>query len=525
LYSIAQNFEYAPDQLIVKFREAYASAPLSHPAFQQLEKAYGLESSRLIGNTKAGLSYLLAYKAPIEVQRTIKAYLESGLFEFVEPNYTGRGHGQAGFTPNDPFFNLRQWSHHNSGNFALSDATEDADIDTDLAWDISVGAPEQVIAILDSGMKLDHPEVDGRIWVNEDELANGFDTDNNAYIDDTFGGWDFANNDNDPTDDHGHGTNVAGIAVATGNNGIGYAGMNWNAQIMICKILDDDNFGFYSWWADAIYYAVDNGADVINMSVGGNGASFLLEEAIEYAYDQGVPVVVSVGNQNDEIQYPARYQKAFAIGSTDADDTRSVPFFWSATSGSNFGPALDFVAPGNYIYGLQYSSNTNYGTYWGGTSQAAPHVAGLISLLQSIQPGLTIDEIRAILEDTSEDQVGDAEDTPGWDPYYGHGRINAYHALTHQLVSTSYMPLSDDRIHAYPNPIDASQPLILRGLKPGSTYHISKYDAKGTQIHTFVVDGSAASSVSFREHQPGIYFLRISLPDGKLIHTEKVFVF
>ena len=377
-----------------------------------------------------------------------------------------------------------------------------------MAWDITRGDPNLIVAVLDSGVKLDHPEFSGRIWNNSNENENGYDTDSNNYIDD-INGWDFVNNDNDPTDDHGHGTNVTGIALASGDNDRGYAGMNWNSKIMVCKILDDNNNGFYSWWAEAIYYAVNNGASVINLSAGGNGSSTLLENAINYAYNNNVSVVVSTGNQNSVIQYPAKYTNAFAIGSTNADDTRSVPFFWNTTSGSNYGPELDFVAPGNYIFGLSYSSSTNYNTYWGGTSQAAPHVSGLISLLLSVDPNLTVDGIRTILEASSEDQVGDSNDTIGWDQYYGHGRINAFQALMNPVLSVDVFENLSENTLIYPNPISADQPLEISNLIDGD-YSITIYNTLGQNLYTKKASPyNSKLSMVLPELNFGTYLLRI----------------
>jgi len=230
----------------------------------------GLKSIILTGNKKMEDTYVINLESDKQIEELIELYRLTDLFEYVEQNFVGHGHGYSQTTPNDTFFN-RQWSHYNDGTFSLSNSTVDADIDSELAWDITQGNSNLIIAILDSGLKLDHPEFAGRIWTNPSEVQDGSDTDSNGFIDDINGGWDFVNNDNNPTDDHGHGTNVAGIAVASGNNSNGYAGVNWNSKIMVCKILDDNNSGLYSWWADAIYYAVDNGASVINLSAGGNG--------------------------------------------------------------------------------------------------------------------------------------------------------------------------------------------------------------------------------------------------------------
>ncbi len=431
-----ENKKHVQNELIIEFKDEYKpdskksiqKQKFEIPRLEELNKKYNVDKIKLTGNKRDGKSYVLKFNKKQDITAIIEFYQKTGLFEFVEPNFIGTGDGVRLTTPNDNHFS-RQWQHYNDGTFSLSNSTIDADMDTNDAWDITKGDPNLIVAILDSGTKLDHPEFSGRIWDNNDENQNGSDSDNNGYIDDTLGGWDFVNNDNDPTDDHGHGTNVAGIALATGNNNIGYAGMNWNSKIMVCKILDSENSGKYSDWADAIYYAVNNGAAVINLSAGGTQSSSLLLNAVNYAYNNNVAVVVSSGNDNGAIRYPANYTNAFAIGSTDSDDTRTVPFFWNTNSGSNYGSQLDFVAPGNYIYGLNFSSNTNYGTYWGGTSQAAPQVTGLISLLLSVNRNLTTSQIRTILRNTSEDGVGGTEDTPGWDQYYGHGRINAFKAL------------------------------------------------------------------------------------------------
>jgi len=483
----------------------------------------GLKSIILTGNKKMEDTYVINLDSDKQIEELIELYRLTDLFEYVEPNFVGHGHGYSQTTPNDTFFN-RQWSHYNDGTFSLSNSTVDADIDSELAWDITQGNSNLIIAILDSGLKLDHPEFAGRIWTNPSEVQDGSDTDSNGFIDDINGGWDFVNNDNNPTDDHGHGTNVAGIAVASGNNSNGYAGVNWNSKIMVCKILDDNNSGFYSWWADAIYYAVDNGASVINLSAGGNGSSTLLENAINYAYNNNVVIVVSTGNQNSVIQYPARYTNAFAVGSTDSDDTRSAPFFWSSTSGSNFGPELDFVAPGNYIYGLSYSSNTNFNTYWGGTSQAAPHVAGLVSLLLSVDSNLTVDQIRTILEESSEDQVGDSDDTIGWDQYYGHGRINAYNALTHSTLSINDIDVLNDNIVLYPNPTSNNNLLRVRGIDNG-IHEINIYNNLGQLINKneITVDNSIVS-ILIENLKSGLYYINIKNKLNNAIVMKKLII-
>jgi len=518
-----ENTKLISNELIIKFKadkkpnsdEVLRVQKFGDSYINVLNKNNNIKSIKLTGNKKQGDTYVLSFDLKKPIEEFIESYLETGLFEYVEPNFVGYGHGFP-ITPNDSNFN-NQWSHHNDGTFSLSNSTIDADIDTDFAWDITQGSSTLIVAVLDSGLKLDHPEFSGRIWVNSTEVQNGNDTDSNNYIDD-INGWDFANDDNNPTDDHGHGTNVTGIALASGNNNIGYAGMNWNSKIMTCKILDSNNSGFYSWWAEAIYYAVDNGASVINLSAGGNGASVLLEDAVNYAHNNNVAVVVSSGNQNSSIQYPAKYANAFAIGSTDSDDTRSVPFFWNATSGSNFGPELDFVAPGNYIYGLSHTSNTNYNTYWGGTSQAAPHVAGLVSLLLSVNSNLTVSEIRAILEQSSEDQVGDSEDTIGWDQYYGHGRINAFQALTNSTLSVNNLEEADNKIFIYPNPTDSE--ISISTINDNVLSKIDIHDINGKMLKTFRINDKTSQNVNISAFSSGVYFVTIQSNRGQT--TKKI---
>jgi subtilisin family serine protease len=520
------SFSQNNNQLIVKFKadkKPKSSTVLKLQKFESsdiilLNKSNKIQSIKLTGNKKERDTYILKLGSSKPIEELIELYKKTGLFEYVEPNFVGNGHGYSFQTPPNDEYHGRQWSHYNDGTFSLSKSTTDADIDTDLAWGITQGDPNLIVAILDTGAKLDHPEFSGRIWNNANENQNGVDTDSNNYVDD-INGWDFVNNDNDPTDDHGHGTNVAGIALASGNNSIGYAGVNWNSKIMICKILDEDNVGYYSWWAEAIYYAVDNGASVINMSAGGNGASTLLENAINYAYNSNVSVVVSTGNQNSVIQYPAKYTNAFAIGSTNSDDTRSAPFFWSATSGSNYGAELDFVAPGNFIFGLNYSSNTNYNSYWGGTSQAAPHVSGLISLLLSVKSDLTVSEIREILERSSEDQVGDADDTNGWDQYYGHGRINAYTALTDGTLNVFTFENMNKNLLVYPNPITSGSNLKLLNLINGEN-NITIYNMIGQNIYSSRNSTiNNATTISLPALNAGTYILKIN--NSKNISTIK----
>ena len=505
--SYSQENDFSRNELIVEFKQTnYKDKSKLFKVNNRLNKindSLKVESFEIIGNKKTKKTFLLKFRNEVDIKSIIEVYTKTNLFEFVEPNYIGKGHGFMQTTPNDSFYLSRQWSHNNNGTFSLSPSTIDADIDTDLAWDITQGNPNLIVAILDTGIKLDHPEFSGRI----------------------IPGYDFVNNDSDPTDDFGHGTNVAGIALAKGNNSIGYAGVNWNSKIMACKVLDDTNSGFYSWWADAIYFAVDNGAKVINLSAGGNSSSTLLENAINYAYNNNVCVVVSTGNQNSTIQYPAKYANAIAVGSTNSDDKRSNPFFWNATSGSNFGPEIDFVAPGNYMYGLSYNSNTNFNSYWGGTSQAAPHVAGLISLLLSINATLTVTQIRTILQQSSQDLVGDSFDTLGWDQYYGFGRINAFNAISNPLLSSTDYYTASKNLKIYPNPIKNDTSFSILGLECDANYNIKIISLEGKiiqELNNIKTNGILKIETNYL--QSGIYFVNIYNLNSTFNFNKKMIV-
>ncbi|MEO5929296.1 MAG: S8 family serine peptidase [Candidatus Kapaibacterium sp.] len=435
--ALAQG-NYAARRIIGRLNDISLAARrggAGHDAFDALTPKYGRPFIRNLvpgtapvagGIDPAGL-VALEFDRDIDIPSAIADYLGTGMFRYLEPDYIG--HAGSG-APSDAFYG-RQWALNNDGTFPLSAARAGADIGMENAWQMETGDSNVIVAVLDTGCKLDHEELAGRIWRNlKDVTNNGTDDDSNGYIDD-INGWNFTVGNNRPTDSIGHGTNVAGIIGANGDNGVGYAGIDWHCRLMIIKVIADNDFGYYSWWISGIMYAVNNGAGVINMSLGGKDGSQAMQDAIDYAYARNVAIVAAMGNENyGHPAYPAALKHVIAVGSTDPDDKRSAPFFWSPVSGSNYGSHISVMAPGNYIYGLSRLPNETYNFYWGGTSQATPHVTGLAALLIAQKPGRTVDQIRAIIEGTADDLVGNpAEDTKGFDQYYGHGRINAGKAL------------------------------------------------------------------------------------------------
>lgn len=307
-------------------------------------------------------------------------------------------------TPGDPSYS-RQWS---LGTIHASEA-----------WNTCRGGSEVVIAIIDTGVDYEHRDLLGNLWVNEAELNGvpGVDDDGNGYVDDVHG-YNFAYNNSDPADDHGHGTHVAGIVAAAGDNGLDIAGVCWSARIMAIKILGAEGDGSVADAVPAIYYAVANGADVISGSWGGQDGSDALREAIAYAHRQGVIVVAAAGNEGSSTSYyPAAYPGVLAVAATDAGDRR-----WYL---SNYGDWVDIAAPGRDIpslrMGASESSSEDFTGNKSGTSMAAPHVSGACALLLSANPLLTREELLEIVTTTGDPIASGICSS--------NGRLNVYRAL------------------------------------------------------------------------------------------------
>lgn len=397
---------------------------------------------------------LLLINSSLNLKQTVQAIDESGRYSYVEADKKGYGNEVI---PNDPIFSTKQYYHLNNGTFnevSGHSPVIGADMETTLAWDFTTGDTNVILGVFDTGLDLTNNEFSDRLWVNKGEIPNnGIDDDNNGQIDDIHG-WDFVNDDNDPTDDQSHGTNVTGIAAATGNNSFGMAGMDWKCKIMVLKVLDSDNSGWYSDWAASLYYAADNGIHVGNMSLSGSGTSTTLENAINYAYTNDALIVVAMGNNDyGDSRYPAAFTNAMAIGATNPDDYRVTKV--NTSWGSNYGSHIDCVAPGNRVYSARHDNPTSF-TWWkGGTSMATPMVAGLACLLKAQDFSRTADELRDLINNNAEDEVGDPlEDVLGFDNYYGYGRINAYQSLLSGslLTNTSEVHELIDHPAIYPNP-------------------------------------------------------------------------
>lgn len=371
-------------------RHPALEAELARVHAHAIERPSSVRPANVSRAARLGMDRWWAIRVPTGTDTpALAAALRSfaALFEVVECDGIG---GIAELVPNDPSFGL-QYALKNIGQVVVGqNGVVGADVDAGSAWDTTTGDGQVVIAFLDSGVSA-HPELAGRI----------------------LPGFNVPLQSQDTTDVcSSHGTHVAGIAAATGGNAAGIAGVCWNALLLPVVVVNPCT-GTESWVADGITWAVDNGADIINMSLQYSSGTTYLHDAVQYAQAAGVVMFAATGNSNAAVSYPAKWAETIAVAATDNKDKR-----WTS---SNFGPQVDVAAPGWQVYSL--NGVAGYG-YKSGTSMAVPHLSGLAALLRAVQPGITDTEIRAAIEST----VDDVE-APGFDNLTGFGRVNAAAAI------------------------------------------------------------------------------------------------
>jgi thermitase len=360
---------YVPGEIIVKFRpDVTLEAPAKASAHFRAQ----------VKEEVPQIGVEVVEVPPEDMQAAIEAYLSNPQVEYAEPNFIA----ELAYDPNDPYYAYGyQWSLRK--------------IEAPLAWDISPGSPEVIVAVVDSGVATDHPDL-------KDKLVPGYN---------------FVANSEDVSDDLGHGTHVAGVIAAGTDNSIGIASVSFRTRIMPVKVLNSKGYAKYSDVAKGIIYAADHGAKVINLSLGGYASSYYLQAAVNYAWQKGAVVVAAAGNNNTSRPfYPAACANVIAVSATDRNDTKA--------SFSNYGSYISVAAPGVGIYSTYWCRGANYYASMSGTSLATAHVSGVAALLFSQDGTRSNAVVRNLIEGTADD-LGD----PGWDRYYGHGRVNAYKAL------------------------------------------------------------------------------------------------
>ena len=442
--------EFVPGEVLVKFRTSISTRStngivktdiVSVDELNKRFEAKEIKKIKLLSNV-----YKLILPEDADILSIVKEYEGDPNVKYAQPNYIY----QLFAVPNDAEY-WRQWAHK---------VTE-----AELAWNITTGDPSVVIAILDTGVDYEHPDLAANIWINTDEEigdANGdgrpgvagVDDDGDGLIDedsqgrnftdpdwtpdlvndddengfnDDIRGWDFINNDNDTMDEHperypyGHGTHCAGIAAAVANNDEGVAGVSWHARIMPIRMMGGTTDRVIS----AISYATDNGANIISMSWGGDYNDTAVHDELVTAYNKGVLLVAAAGNyMTSQPMYPAAWPEVIAVSATNAADE---PCVWRV-GGTNFGEWIDISAPGDYVYSTFPTYETYNYTYNFGTSMACPYVAGVAALIWSRfgLENMNNTEVRNQLLYTTDD-LGDL----GRDDYYGYGRVNARWAVDH----------------------------------------------------------------------------------------------
>jgi len=409
----ASQPEAVPGEYVVKLKPT-----LSTMSLRSLQNQLGAQIKSTISSGN-----LIVVKKPLVLtaQSAIKTLSQNDLVEYAEPNYIYR----INKTPNDPSLG-RLWGLKNSGQSdGRANGVAGVDVDAEKAWDLTTGNRDIIVAVIDTGVDYNHPDLKDNMWKNEAEATGkaGVDDDGNGYVDDVYGhNFTEAKPAADPMDDHGHGSHCSGTIGAKGNDGKGIVGVAWDVRIMAVKFLAASGGGTLEGAIKSIDYAVQNGADILSNSWGGGGESRALKEAIERSHAAGTLFVAAAGNDgtsNDaDPHFPSNYNVPNVLSVAAIDNKGLLASF------SNFGKrTVHVAAPGVNIY-----SSLQGGKYdsWSGTSMATPHVSGVAALLASYDNSLTAVQIKERIMKTAKPLAGvRGKVTSG-------GIANAYLALTNQ---------------------------------------------------------------------------------------------
>ena len=437
--------EYAPGEILVKFKASVSQARINSINFAFSASVLDIISE--ISVCRIGI--------PVDtnVSEMIEKYSIISEVEFAEPNRVYHALISPLMIPTDSYYS-RQW--------ALPK------IEAPAAWDIKTRGKDIIVAIVDTGVDLYHPDLENQlVW-----------------------GYDFVNDDFDPMDDCGHGTHCAGIAAAEANNGIGVAGLSWDAKIMPIKVLNAEGSGGEFDIAHGIIWAAYNGADVVSLSIGGYSPSYTIKDAIDYAYSGGCLVIAAVGNDNiAQPMYPAAYENVIAVSATNKDDGKAYY--------SNYGSYIDVSAPGgemSYYHderGILSTMPTYHVTlndegysedydYLQGTSMACPYVAGLAAFALSRSSHLNNEDVKKFIQDYADD-LGNSQ-------YFGSGRINAYRTVN-AIPRVIVHKISEAK--SFPNPFKLYEnDKITISFPVGMGVTIRIYNLVGQLVRTLDEEGT-----------------------------------
>jgi hypothetical protein len=465
---IDRSKDHVAGDVLVKLREP---GSLGSASVQNLMECFGLHLSEQV----VPGWYKLSATDPVmlDANAASQALVSTGVVEAAQPNHVY----YADVTPNDEQYAAgQQWS-----------VTQ---VHAEQAWDITTGSTGIVVAILDTGTASDHPDLEGKL----------------------VPGYDFYNNDDNPYDDFGHGTMTAGITAAASNNGTGIVGISWGAKIMPVKVLGGQNgSGSDETVARGIRWAVDHGANIINASLGGGETSPVQEDAIRYAHDHNVLIVAAAGNTPDgKPHYPAASDTVLAVGATGRSDT--------VTGFSSFGSYVGVSAPGVGILSTTWDGGNLTYEYGNGTSFSCPIVSGIAALVWSINPQFTADDVRFIIQDSSDD-IG----PPGFDDFTGFGRVNALRAvqLAQQGKPPTRTPTPPVQATNTPGPTPTTAPvqgpniqLDSKQPSPGSLLAITGGGFAPNEIVelTLQAGGNTRGLGSAQANQQGGFRAEVALP-------------
>jgi subtilisin family serine protease len=447
---IGQVRKYASDEILIKVKKGTkikakpTPTDTGLPTLNALNKKYKVKKIKKVAkestNSKKGAAVFRWYKVtfPVEkkvikesrgdnkkieedpkygvvgealIQKAVEEYKSKSEVVEAQPNQVF----EALAVPNDYYYN-------STSLFSYGDLWGLNKIQAANAWDTTTGSDSVIVAVVDTGVDYNHPDLKDHILKNNNQIV----------------GYDYYNNDSNPMDDNGHGTHVAGTVGAVGNNdtnhstdsGTRLVGVNWKVKIIPIKFLSSDGRGYTDDAVSSWQFAVDNGAKVINNSWGGYVSDPALTDSANYVYNSGVVNVAAAGNDNIDAytHSPSSIPSVVAVAATNHNDVKSCF--------SNFGASVDVAAPGgdsgscanDFILSTRSSQSNDWfpptpNSYYAiakGTSMASPHVAGLAALVSAAHPTFTVEEIRAAIRLGADDVTGVA-----WDPKIGHGRINA----------------------------------------------------------------------------------------------------